>query len=89
MHRMTLSGTRMDPEGGYYLLEYGRMRAAYWAECLLTHQIPEYVLTLSRRSHVNSSLGSVPVFGIKYPCSHSMIVSIASGLVLPFLSVFL
>jgi len=40
MDRMALSG-RMDPEGGYYPLEYGRMRAAYWMECILTHQIPE------------------------------------------------
>ena len=53
MDRIALGG-RMDHEGGYYLLEYGRMRAVYWMECLFTCQIPEeYVLSSSRHSHVN------------------------------------
>jgi hypothetical protein len=66
MDRMALGG-RTDPEGGYYPLEYGRMRAACWMECLLTHQIPEeeYVPSLSRCSHVNRLLGSVPVIGVR------------------------
>jgi len=90
MDRMALGG-RMDPEGGYYPLEYGRMRAAYWMECLLTHQIPEeeYVPNLSRCSHVNPSLGSVPVIGVKYRCLYSTTVSMASSLVASFPSVSL
>jgi anaphase-promoting complex subunit 1 len=90
MDRMALGG-RMDPEGGYYPLEYGRMRAAYWMECLLTHQIPEeeYVPRLSPFSHVNPSLGSVPVIGVKYQCPYSTTVSMASSLVASFPSVSL
>ena len=36
MTRWIALGGRKDPEGGHYPLKYGRMRAVYWIECVLT-----------------------------------------------------
>ncbi|KAF8954432.1 hypothetical protein BDZ97DRAFT_1928284 [Flammula alnicola] len=41
MDRMALGGGRLDSDGALTPPEHGRMKAVYWMECLLIHQIQE------------------------------------------------
>jgi anaphase-promoting complex subunit 1 len=63
MDRMVLGGRTED--SAFFPMDHGRMKAAYWMECLLTHEIPEneQVMLFKICTLIGSHSSAVPYCG--------------------------
>ena len=63
MDRMVLGGR--TEESMFFPMDHGRMKAAYWMECLFTHEIPEneQVILFKVYIHIGSHSSAVPSSG--------------------------